>query len=123
MTKTVLDVGNCAPDHRAIQDMLKRNFDAQVIQAHSAKDALEYLRTTPIQLVLINRKLDQDYSDGIEVLKLIKQDIDVSSTPVMLVTNHEEYQQQAMQLGAIQGFGKLALHSEQTRARLATVLD
>jgi CheY-like chemotaxis protein len=123
MAKTVLDVGNCAPDHRAIKEMLTRNFGAQVIQAHSSIDALEYLRTNPIHLVLINRKLDQDYSDGMEVLKLIKQDSDVASTPVMLVTNHEEYQQQAMQFGAIQGFGKLALNSEETRARLASVLD
>lgn len=123
MTKTVLDVGNCAPDHRAIKEMLTRNFGVQVIQAHSGTDTLEFLRSNPIDLVLINRKLDQDYSDGVEVLKLIKQDIDVASTPVMLITNHEEYQQQAVQMGALLGFGKLALHSEETRVHLAAVLE
>jgi response regulator RpfG family c-di-GMP phosphodiesterase len=122
MAKTVLDVGNCGPDHRAIKEMLTRNFAAQVIQAHAAEDTLEYLRSSPVDLVLINRKLDQDYSDGIEILKLIKQDPALSATPVMLVTNHEHYQSEAVQLGALEGFGKLALNSEVTRARLATVL-
>jgi CheY-like chemotaxis protein len=123
MTKTVLDVGNCVPDHAAIQKMLTTSFGVQVVQAHNAKDTLETLRSRAIDLVLINRKLDEDYSDGIEILKLIKADPNLSSMPVMLVTNLEEYQQQAMAVGARRGFGKLALNSQATNALLAEVLD
>ena len=57
--------------------------------------------------MLINRKLDQDYSDGTEILKLIKGDAKVAQTPVMIITNYADHQDAAMALGAERGFGKL----------------
>jgi CheY-like chemotaxis protein len=122
MSKTVLDVGNCGPDHSAIRKMLTSIFGVQVIQAHNATDTLETLRSQRIDLVLVNRKLDEDYSDGIEIIKLIKADPNFSTVPVMLVTNLEEYQDQAMAIGAKRGFGKLALSASATIALLGEVL-
>ena len=123
MTKrTVLDVGNCAPDHFAIKRMLSSKFEASVLQTHGAQDTLQTLRSQHVDLVLINRKLDQDYSDGTEILKLIKADSQLSSIPVMLVTNLDEYQAAAIQLGAEPGFGKLALDTPATHQRIAAVL-
>lgn len=122
MHKTVLDVGNCAPDHAAIRQMLTDQFGAQVLQAHCANDTLELLASRQIDLVLVNRKLDQDYSDGLEIVRKIKSDARFSSVPVMLVTNFQDHQQLAMDVGALQGFGKLALQSPETHRRLAAVL-
>lgn len=123
MTKRlVLDVGNCGPDYASIRRMLLQNFDVEVIQAHGPDDTLATLRSRSVDLVLINRKLDQDYSDGTEILKTIKSDAEFAAIPVMLVTNLEEHQLAAIELGAERGFGKLSLNDPQTKDRLAQFL-
>lgn len=122
MTKRVLDVGNCDPDHAAIRRLLEREFTAEVVRAQQGSDAIEQLRSRPFDLVLINRKLDIDYTDGIDILKQLKADDELSSVPVMLVTNFPEHQQAAVAAGARYGFGKLELASPATRERLAEVL-
>ena len=109
MSKRVLDVGNCGPDLAAIKGMLSRRFGCEVLQAHGASDALAALRAGGIDLVLVNRKLDADYSDGIDVIRQIKADPTIGSTPVMLITNYAEHQDAAEKIGALRGFGKLEL--------------
>src|SRR5262245_49120819 len=106
MPKRVLDVGNCGPDHAAITQLMRR-FGAEVVQADGAHDALSLLRSGGVDLVLVNRKLDMDYSDGIEVIRQIKADPAVAATPVMLITNYAEHQDAAEAIGALRGFGKL----------------
>lgn len=118
MTKRVLDVGNCGPDHAAIKRLMSR-FDAEVVQADGAPEALSALRAGGIDLVLVNRKLDVDYSDGIEVIRQIKADPELAATPVMLITNYPEHQGAAEQLGALRGFGKLEYDKPETHARIA----
>lgn len=122
MTRLVLDVGNCSPDHAAIKRMLTASFDVEVLQTHGTEDTLRCLRSRDVDLVLINRKLDQDYSDGTEILKQIKADAELAATPVMLVTNYDEHQAEAVKLGALPGFGKLSLTASETQQRLAAVL-
>lgn len=118
----VLDVGNCGPDHSQISSLLKRLFDAQTEVAHTLDQAVARLASDNFDLVLVNRKLDHDYSDGIEVIKRLKQDALLAQVPVMLVTNYPEHQAAAVAEGAIMGFGKLELASPATHARLAAVL-
>lgn len=103
--------------------MANAYFNATVLQTHGAEDTLEVLRTRQVDLVTVNRKLDRDYSDGVEVIRQIKAAADVSSVPVMLVTNYDEQQQRAMELGAVRGFGKLSLRDEATRELLAPYLS
>ena len=122
MAKRVLDVGNCAPDYASVSNFLTHNFDCEVVQAHDAADALRHLRSGHFDLVLVNRKLDVDYSDGIEVIRQIKADPDVSDVPVMLITNYPEHQQAAIAAGAIRGFGKLEFGNPETSERVAAVL-
>jgi CheY-like chemotaxis protein len=71
---------------------------------------------------LINRKLDIDYSDGMEILREIKRSEAFGHIPVMLITNYAEHQQQAVAQGALLGFGKLELHSPETIERLGSIL-
>ena len=114
MTKTVVDCGNCGPDYHSIRQFLTSNFDAAVVQTHDAADTLALLREKDVALVTVNRKLDRDYSDGLEVVKMIKADKEVGEVPVMLVTNYEEHQQSAIEAGCVRGFGKLALNDPGT---------
>ncbi len=121
--RRVLDVGNCSPDHHAIRQMLLSTVpEVEVLQSHGPDDTLHMLRESSFDLVLINRKLDQDYSDGTEILKRIKAEPQLVDIPVMLVTNYEEHQADAIALGAIRGFGKLELNAKETHQRVAEAL-
>ncbi|KAA5540049.1 response regulator transcription factor [Roseiconus nitratireducens] len=123
MTKTVVDCGNCGPDFHSIRQFVTANFDAVVVQTHDAEETLKLLRQrSDVALVTVNRKLDRDYSDGIEVVRQIKSAEDVGDVPVMLVTNYEEHQQSAMQAGCVRGFGKLALRDNATAELLQPYL-
>ena len=121
--KRVLDVGQCAADHGSIRRLLASQFDAEVIQAHSSREALDSLRSSPFDLVLINRQLDADGSSGLAILRSIKADEALKSTPVMLVTNYADVAAEAVAAGAEPGFGKAKLAAPETLERLATFLS
>ncbi len=123
MSKRVLDVGNCRPDHAAIRRMIQEHFLADVVQAHQANDTLALLRGEPFHLVLVNRKLDVDYSDGMDIIRQIKADPQLHEIPVMMVSNHADPQREAVAAGAEQGFGKLALGDRATIERLRPYLE
>ena len=114
MAKTVVDCGNCGPDFHSIRQFVTSNFDAVVVQTHNGQETLEVLRDRDVALVTVNRKLDRDYSDGLDVVRMIKADELVGRVPVMLVTNYEEHQESAMEAGCVRGFGKLALTEPST---------
>jgi response regulator RpfG family c-di-GMP phosphodiesterase len=123
MTKTVLDVGNCNPDHSAIKKMLTSHYDVQVLRSHQWDDTQKALQSHQVDLVLINRKLDADYSDGMEILKAIKSQSSTQNIPVMIITNYAEHQEAAVAVGGEYGFGKLELESPTTHQRLKRFLE
>ncbi len=123
MTKLVLDVGNCGPDFASNSRFLAANFPCEVKQAHGLEDTLAALESEDFALVLVNRKLDRDYSDGIEILRAIKADPRWQSIPVMLITNYADHQDAAVALGAARGFGKLEFEKPETVAKLRPILS
>jgi CheY-like chemotaxis protein len=123
MKKRVLDVGNCAPDHAAIRNYLTRNFGVDVVQVDDAAGATAQLHAGSFDLVLVNRKLDVDYSDGMDVIRQLKGDAKTAHVPVMLITNYPEHQDAAVEIGAVRGFGKLEYGKPETRERLAAILE
>lgn len=122
MPKRVLSVGQCVPDQAAISRLLRTHFQPEVATADLAIDALAQLRAGAFDLVLINRKLDADYSDGLEILKAIKADPQLAATPVMLVTNYAEHQEAAVAAGGVPGFGKLEYQRPETLEKLRAYL-
>lgn len=122
-SRTILSVGQCRPDQAAITHFLTSHFDTQVVTADLPEDALKTLRDQAVDLVLINRKLDADYSDGLEILRQIRSDTHLAAIPVMLVSNFPEWQQVAVEQGAVYGFGKAELNRPETRERIAAVLN
>lgn len=123
MPKRVLDVGNCDLDHSAIHGLLTASFAAQVSRTHGPDDTLALLKKEPFDLVLVNRKLDQDYSDGLDIIKAIKADPQLAGTPCMLITNYPDQQDSAVAAGAEYGFGKKELSAKATHQRLAKFLS
>ena len=121
-TKRVLSVGQCFADHSGITRVLRGSFGAEVIGVDSAHEALDKLRAESFALVLVNRVLDSDGSSGLDVIRAIKDEEAMRSVPVMLVSNYEEAQQQAVQAGALPGFGKASLGQPHMLARVEPFL-
>jgi two-component system chemotaxis response regulator CheY len=107
--KRILSVGQCGADHGALARTLRQHFQAEVVVAHSASEALNQLRQEPFALVLVNRVFDADGSSGLEFIRQLKAEEDLRQHHVMLVSNYEDAQQQAVAAGAEPGFGKAAL--------------
>jgi CheY-like chemotaxis protein len=122
MTKRVLNVGSCRFDHASISRMIESNFDAAVVQTHGEEDTLAALCEGSCDLVLVNRVLNRDRTDGVRLIEKIKTDERFARLPVMLITNYEEHQQSAVDAGAQPGFGKQALSDPDTLRKLARIL-
>lgn len=122
MPKRVLDIGNCDPDHHAIKRLIEQEFDAVVIRAHGPDDGLRALREQRYDLVLVNRVMDRDGSEGLPIIQAMKQDAELAEIPVLMITNYPDHQETAIAAGAEPGFGKRDLGKEQTIALLAVHL-
>lgn len=121
--KRVLSIGQCGFDHAAIRRMIEGTFDAQVVPVADAAAADAELRRGAIDLVLVNRVLDADGSEGLEIIRGIKQDARLGHVPVMMVTNYPDCQRAAVAAGAESGFGKQELHDPATSMKLAQFLS
>ncbi len=117
----VLSIGQCRPDHAGISYYLKSNFAAEVDAAATEADALHYLQHGTYQLILVNRVLDADGSDGMALIERLCKS-EYSATPVMLVSNYPDWQQRAVSVGAVDGFGKAELNTAGTREKISAVL-
>lgn len=107
MTQRVLSVGNCAYDQSNLQRVLKQHFRVEIDSADDAVSARKMINENDYNIVLINRVFDSNNESGIEFIKQLKKN--ESEIPVMLISNFDEYQQQAMAEGAVQGFGKSSI--------------
>ena len=109
--KKVMSVGQCPPDHAAIRNFIESVFDAEIVRIDSTEEALEEMQKNSYDLVLVNRKLDIDYTDGTILVEKMQSDDIMKNIPVMLITNFEEYMQEAITLGGVPGFGKTEIGS------------
>lgn len=121
-TARILDVGQCDPDHAGITTLVRANFDAEVDRVMFVDEALAALRRARYDLVLVNRIIWADQSDGTALIRALKADADHRDVPVMLVSNLADAQQRALAEGAAPGFGKAALNAPETIERLAEFL-
>lgn len=120
--RRVLDVGQCSRDHGAIRRLLASNFGCAVDRANTADDALRMVCEGGYALVLVNRILDADGSEGLDLIRRLTSDARTRDVPVMLVSNYAEAQAAAVQAGARRGFGKAELDAPETIERIRAVL-
>ncbi|WP_169977921.1 response regulator [Tautonia rosea] len=121
----VLNVGQCGYDHSSISRFLQQSCNAQVDAADSGTEALDALRADPkrYDLVLVNRVFDRGGESGLDLIKTLRSDPTLAELPVMLVSNYPDAQQQALDLGALPGFGKSDLGNPTTSQRLRDALS
>ncbi len=122
MAKTVLTVGHCSGDHAALSRMLNEHFQVEVRRAAVRDDTLRILRSTPVDVVLMNRILDVDGSEGLALIRELKSSPDLAHIPIMLVSAYAEHQAAAVSAGAEPGFGKDELFDRETPEKLAPFL-
>ena len=119
--KRVLSLGQCSADHSSISWLLRERFGAEMVAAQTPREAWDELQRRDYDLVLVNRLLNGGGS-GLDFITRLKSDGAVAQVPVMLVSDREDAQQQAVANGALPGFGKAALRSPTTVQCLAAVL-
>ena len=102
----ILNVGQCNVDTASITRFLDKAVGAEVVGAHSPEEAADALRAGGFDLVLVNRVFDRGGDRGLDFIRDLKADPELAEVPVMLVSNYDDAQQQAVDAGALQGFGK-----------------
>lgn len=122
MMSLVISIGQCGFDHSRITETLRQAFQAEVMPADTFDEALPLIARKRPALILVNRKLDLDGSDGLAIIRELRSGAATANLPVMLVSNYPEFQAQAVALGAAEGFGKAELQRPETLAKLEAFL-
>ncbi len=115
--RVVLLVGHCGFDEsslaRAVAGALP---DIDILSAAGRQDLDQH--ANPGSLWLINRVLDGRFKarSGVELIALYAQN--EQGPRMMLISNYADAQADAVQVGALPGFGKQALRSPETVDKL-----
>ena len=124
--QTVISVGQCGYDNSRIRSLI-RSIDStvEIKETDSHQETMEVLASLgEAALVLVNRVFDMDGASGMEFISQLKsKESEFAAIPVMLVSNYEKSQAEAIANGAISGFGKSELQSVETRRKIESVLN
>ena len=110
----ILSVGQCAADHSRILETIGGHYEVEIRTSDSHEDAVIQIQNTAFDLVLINRILDRTHTAGIDLIKELKSSPATEAVPVMLVSNFDDAQSEAVSAGAVPGFGKATLSEDPT---------
>ena len=119
-------MGQCGYDNSRIRSLI-RSIDStvEIKETDSHQETMEVLASLgEAALVLVNRVFDMDGASGMEFISQLKsKESEFAAIPVMLVSNYEKSQAEAIANGAIPGFGKSELQSVETRRKIESVLN
>ncbi|MAG01738.1 response regulator [Candidatus Pacearchaeota archaeon] len=112
LNKKVILVGNCDYDGPQIKSFIENNFNADVEDIKTMDGGIAKLDN--VDLVLVNR-VGRDQRNGLELIDYIKNKNVL--IPVMLITNYKDKMDEAMEHGAVEGFGKEDLFNDSERVK------
>lgn len=122
MPKKVALVGHCGADSAYLRIAVSGAAkDVSVLTAEDESSLTKYI-SDGVDLVLLNRQLDYGFSteEGVELIRDLR--LKHPHLKLMLVTNYDNVQQQAIQAGALPGFGKRELGSAKVKELLRNAL-
>jgi CheY-like chemotaxis protein len=119
MKKKVLSAGQCNFDATQIRGLLEP-LGAKVEECSSASECKERVKESRYDLILLNRIFDKTGESGTDLIETLKT---LSQSTIMLVSNYPEFQNQAQELGAVEGFGKQDIGSPEVQERLRKLLN
>lgn len=123
LPKKILSIGQCCADHSSISRLLIQNFQIEIINADNSKEAESLINAGPFSLILVNRIFDSNGESGLAFIEKYCSQQTSTTTPIMLVSNFEDAQKDAVKHGAIPGFGKNALTSSDTMLKIKNLLS
>lgn len=95
----VMIVDDCQTTRKILEFLLRsKGFD--VVTAENGLDAIEKLATNKVNIILSD--LNMPYMDGIEFVKTVKSDVNLSHIPILMVTTEAdpEEKERAFSAGA-----------------------
>lgn len=120
--RKLLIVGQCDFDYQRIRHIITKSYEIEVYRADSLDDALQSALDRQFDLIMINRLLDTDRSEGMAVLHELKSNPATENTPAMIISDYQETQDAAVAAGAKRGFGKASLDTPETFELLSVFL-
>jgi CheY-like chemotaxis protein len=109
-------------DHSHIRRVLLRNFAVEVTPVHDPAEVPQRVQEGNVVLVLVNRIIDQDRTEGLDLVRDLQLRDTTRDVPVMLVSDREQAQAAAVAAGAVTGFGKSDLGNDRALASLRPYL-
>ena len=109
-------VGHCGPDSYALRNAVSRYVPGASVEFAPDETALQRALPTAT-LLLVNRVLDGDYAleSGIDLIRGLTG---AARPKAMLISNYTDAQKEAVDAGALPGFGKRDMNSEEARQKV-----
>jgi len=109
MSRTFLLIGHCGPDSAYLRSTIRAASPRARILSADDDAELEQALAEPVDLVLLNRELGYGFTlqKGVDLIAHLR-----AARPglrMMLVSNYPEAQSEAVNAGALPGFGKREL--------------
>jgi hypothetical protein len=124
MAKKVLLVGHCGPDSSYLRIAVKSALGEATLLAADDNNELDKALQQSLDLILFNRDLGYGFEPptGVEMIRALKKR--GLGMNMMLVSNYQDAQTEAVQAGAVPGFGKREIGSPRVKQILqAAVAD
>lgn len=122
MLEQILLVGHCVPDNYMLMSKMQQLFPDVTVDKCNNQTDLD-TKANSKTLLLINRILDGMFHTdaGIELIGKLAQLADAPQ--MMLISNFAESQEQAVNVGALMGFGKSEMGSADTEDKLRKAVE
>ena len=118
--KSVLIAGNCGPDLYALERLVRGLGISEIVVANSLEDVQLIVKRKFVALLLINRVFDVTSESGLDLIAGFPINI---RGRCMLISNYADAQKSAVDLGALQGFGKSKMASLETREMIRSAIS
>ena len=109
MSKRILLVGHCGVDGPRLKEELSKGLPSVVVDRINSDSDLREACERGADLLLVNREPVGFDGEGLEIIKVVKTDY--PDCKVMLVSDYEDAQREAVSAGAVEGFGKSEMGS------------
>ena len=122
MSKRILLVGHCGVDGPRLQREIASQFKSVEADRIHSMDDLEQAVAKGADLLLVNREpLGFEPLMGVDLIRQLHEEF--PDQKAILVSDHEEAQEEAEQAGALPGFGKADIDSPKFARTVRSALD
>jgi len=118
-THQIALVGHCGPDSFALQSSIMGFVPgANIVKIQSAEELAAQM--PGLSLLVVNRVLDGRFASesGIELIRGLGDD----APPAMLISNFPESLAESVEAGAVMGYGKKKMRSDEAETALKNAL-